>query len=534
MFIDQPAPLQPKALSSLSSNDSKNALTDFDMCLALTQRAINSQLVDAWDRWTKKKLIKDTLVLPEFRKNKKGEEVPAKYGINIQLGPISIKFNVPNGKLGQVNVTINIPSGVVKYLDEDDGDSTYEIVDWSITVTVDLDKKPVDLKALADIDPESGKIAKETIAQSGYPDSVFSIEYLFLRFTDVDLFLSDAKHIEIPKTMPVAARSKALESLGILFNKEIGEFLLGTVVRRNRDISSPTFAMTDFMFHVDANQQLADASTLSYLGMFSQRTLPADRNAARLKITEDWINPSQIDGSTSLIAGIMVIRKEIFMDQYLIPLFTKQFGFAPSVSGYTRTFSTGQAGTDNLGEIGVQHLLDRNDQYSFSITPILGTNKINLSASIVSARTYRERTLRTLVHREGLPTLEASGKGTRSLTGVLTLTAQGIGATFTVHPQMEHQFSPVQIEGDTQGFAKVTKAFNNLFGIPDMQTMLSNTTQQKVNDLSQILQNVLSQINIDLGQHQFIPPGGGVFTFQNLHFSDKTGDVIFDVIYRAP
>ena len=138
------------------------------------------------------------------------------------------------------------------------------------------------------------------------------------------------------------------------------------------------------------------------------------------------------------------------------------------------------------------------------------------------------------MNKEGFPTLKVSGKGSRSLTGELTLTAQGIGATFTVHPQMACQFSPVQIEGDTQGFAKVTKAFNNLFGIPDMQTMLSNTTQQKLNELSQVLQNVLSQINIDLSQHQFIPPGGGVFTFQNLHFSDKTGDVIFDVIYCAP
>jgi hypothetical protein len=34
-------------------------------------------------------------------------------------------------------------------------------------------------------------------------------------------------------------------------------------------------------------------------------------------------------------------------------------------------------------------------------------------------------------------------------------------------------------------------------------------------------------------EHKFIPPGGGVFTFQNPIFT-QAGDLFFDVIYRAP
>lgn len=33
------------------ANDTKNSLTDFDMCLALAQKAIDSQMTAAWESW---------------------------------------------------------------------------------------------------------------------------------------------------------------------------------------------------------------------------------------------------------------------------------------------------------------------------------------------------------------------------------------------------------------------------------------------------------------------------------------------------
>jgi hypothetical protein len=47
------------------------------------------------------------------------------------------------------------------------------------------------------------------------------------------------------------------------------------------------------------------------------------------------------------------------------------------------------------------------------------------------------------------------------------------------------------------------------------------------------MKDSLSQLALDLSQHTFIPPGGGVFTYQNPRFSNA-GDLFFDVIYRAP
>jgi hypothetical protein len=52
--------------------------------------------------------------------------------------------------------------------------------------------------------------------------------------------------------------------------------------------------------------------------------------------------------------------------------------------------------------------------------------------------------------------------------------------------------------------------------------------------LKAALENTLAHIKVDLSHHQFIPPGGGTFTFQNLRFSGQTGDLMLDVIYQAP
>lgn len=525
-----------KVPRQIAGADSKNTLTDFDMALALTQQAINTQLQFAWKAWVRRKNIQDEIVLPKFKLNKNGQPVPATFGIRAKLAPLTIDFNVPNGKLGQVNVTLHLLSGTVTYFDEEVEDkATFPIDNWSITVVVDLDKKPVDLKALEAIDPDAKNIAQETIAKSGLPESVFSIEYLFLKFTNVNLLLSGGQQIHIPAEVPQPARTKALESLNLLLQGELGEFMLGTVVRRNREQATPTFAMTDFVFHVDPNAEAAEASTLSYLGMFSNRSLPVDRNAARIKLSDDWIRPDQINGQTSLVSGVMAIRKEKFFDEYLIPLFTQQIGRSPIINGNTRTYSIRESRTINPSNIGVQRFLDCKDGYDLSITLVPGTNVLNISGTIFSSRTYRERTLPTLVHKEGLPTLQVNGSGTRSFSCAITLTVQGIGTEFSIHPDLgEPQPTPIRVEGDTNGFAKVTQAFQKLFGLQDMQTMLGNAAEQKVTEITKVLDSVLDRIDINLSKHQFIPPGGGVFTFQNLHFSDQTGDLIFDVIYQAP
>ena len=62
---------------------------------------------------------------------------------------------------------------------------------------------------------------------------------------------------------------------------------------------------------------------------------------------------------------------------------------------------------------------------------------------------------------------------------------------------------------------------------------LDNQQADTVNNIKDSLTEALNNITLDLSSQSFIPPGGGVFTFQNPRFS-AAGDLLFDVIYKAP
>ncbi len=121
-------------------------------------------------------------------------------------------LNVPNGKLSQVKVTLQLESGKVVYLDEEEGGKAEcPVKNWSVSFLADLEKRPVDLRTLEIIDPDSAAKAKEVVARAGLNESVFSIEYLFLKLTEVQLMLADNKSIQSPATVP--GRPEALRLL---------------------------------------------------------------------------------------------------------------------------------------------------------------------------------------------------------------------------------------------------------------------------------------------------------------------------------
>ncbi|MBW7459831.1 hypothetical protein K0U00_37805, partial [Paenibacillus sepulcri] len=358
-------------------NDSKNLLTDFDLCLAISQKAINSQMAYAWKAWKRRKQFSDTLdIYP-----KKNDGTPSRFGLTAEIAPLEVSLNVEDGKLGQVKVTLTLKSGNVHYYDEDEEQAADQAIsNWSLSFITDLDKKPVDLETIASIDPAAYETVQKTIDASGLPDDVFSIEYLFMKLTEVDLLLSDNKNVSIPAAVSQYARTRTLSCLNNLLQGEMGEFMLGTVVRRNTKHQTPTFAMTDFVFDVHANWKAADAAALSYLGMFSGRNLPDDRNAARIKLSDDWINPAMIDGTQGLVSGIMAIRKEVLLDNYLMPQFMKELGASPVVDGLKRRFVFQDSSSHTSRDL-VDRKVEQSRSYWLEIAIAPGTNRLDISGS---------------------------------------------------------------------------------------------------------------------------------------------------------
>ena len=443
------------------TNDTKNSLTDFDMCLALAQKAINSQMEAAWDTWIARSEfsnideMKDFALVSIFPLKKSGK--PSKYGLEVEFAPLTVSLYVPSGKLGQVKVTLHLQSGTVTYFDEEEEEkSSYDFKDWSVSFLTDLDKQPCDLETLKRIDPNVGAAAQKVIEDSPLPDSVFSIEYLFMKFTQVDLLLSDNKDINIPSDVPDGARTKALTCLNKMLQGDTGEFMMGTVVRRSKTKSKgslPTFALTDFIFNVKAGKT-PEASTLSYLGMFSRRSLPSDIDAARLKLKDSWVRPEMLDGTKGLVSGTMAISKERFVDQYLMPRVTKELNESPSRenSGLKWRFSNEIKKSSESNDI-----IRREWKAGFSWNMLIaiepGTNSLKISGR-VSSYAYMDGYTHSFDigiggdwgnhHTEWI-----HSKGHKDFLSKLAFTGGSKSTGFDLEPELSPiQFTPMHVDKD--------------------------------------------------------------------------------------
>lgn len=514
------------------SPDTNNALTDFDLCVAVAQAAIDTQMSYAWKSWKRRSGFTDTISL--FKTVKSGKVVDAKTGITATIAPLTVSLNVPDAKLGQAKVTLSLPSGTVTYVDEEVGDlATAPIMNWSVSFITDLDKRPVDLSTLARIDPVAEQTAQSVIQDSGLPDAVFSIEYLFMKFTEVDLMLADNKDVVIPADVPSAARDRALGSLNFLLQGDLGNFILGTVVRRNNVQATPTFAMTEFIFDVHANPLVGTASTLAYLGEFAKRPLPADRDAARLKLRDEWVRPAQLDGTEASISGIMAISKSSLFDHYLIPQFERLIGQAPKPNDLTWSFSAGNSEDHSTTDI-IERKYNVSWNWSVEITIGVQTNQAAITGHIASTVNYDGYTLGAGWHTEWI-----HAAGHRSITGSVTFSGDGTGVDFILTPTLTHAMGDLVVDQDeTGGFAVVTEAIGSgfkalgIFGATPHE-MLQSAQQEIVDRLTRWLNSALDNVALEMTQHGFIPPGGGVYAISNPRFS-KAGDVLLDVIYKAP
>lgn len=517
------------------SNPTANALTDFDLCLALAQPAINSQLHYAWAAWKRRKSLPDKISIMKIKRN--GQLVDSNFGLrDLVIAPLTVGLNVPSGKLGQLRVTMPLTSGTVDFYDEvEDQRSSFLFKKedgWSVSFIVDLDKAPIDLAALAEIDPDAHQTATTVMKASGLPDAVFSIEYLFMDLTRVDLLLDGDRDVSIPANVPDSARTKALSCLNLLLQGDLGKFMLGTVVRRNNLQAVPTFALTDFIFDVHADWTSPVASTLSYLGMLANRPRPADIDAARLRLTDGWISAGMVDGSQALVSGIMAISKGVFMDKYLVAWLTKLIGRTPSEAGLS--WSYGDERTDNWTS---SDIIDRewqkSVQWQLRLAAVPGSNRIDISGR-VSSHAYMDGYTKRAGSLGHYHTEWIHMEGYQDLSGSITLEATGIGTGFKVRPTLTYKFGDPQVTNNAvEGGAKVLTAFEQAFTGGTTAEKLHNLQAELVSQISGWLDHILSNFSMNLTQHVFIPPGGGAFTFQNARFS-PAGDITFDVIYQAP
>ena len=123
-----------------------------------------------------------------------------------------------------------------------------------------------------------------------------------------------------------------------------------------------------------------------------------------------------------------------------------------------------------------------------------------------------------------------------------TFSGSDIGVEFSLPAALRYSFGDISLAtDDIGGFAKIEDAL----GILDwkvwqhdgreksIKEVISDIVSGLVNMIKSALDNALSRVSVALQQTAFIPPGGGVFTFQNPRFSNA-GDLVLEVLYRQP
>jgi hypothetical protein len=292
--------------------------------------------------------------------------------------------------------------------------------------------------------------------------------------------------------------------------------------------------MTDFIFDVHADPFVGSASTLAYLGMFSRRPLPADQNAARLKLTDGWVRPGQLDGTEASISGTMAISRESFLDHYLIPEFTKVIGRAPVYNGALSWTFRGESSQATSTKDIIERRFSRRTDWSLTLTVAPGSNTVSILGHISSDVIYDGYTLGLGLHSEWM-----RDTGHRVITGSVTFVGSSTGVDFSLLPSVTHTLGQLVVDrADIGGFAQVTNAIEGGFqqigilGKTDAQR-LAAAEQDAVNSITAWLDRVLAQVALEMTQHAFIPPGGGVYAISNARFS-AAGDVLLDLIYQAP
>lgn len=527
----------------------KNALTDFDLCLAMAQRSIDGQMKTAWRRWQKKHGIGDKLDFFPPRDSGK----PSSFGISdATFDPLTINLNVPDAKQAQVEATLKFSGTAWYYNQDDEAKDSKEFTGGSVSFLVDLDKKPVDLDALEQIDSDAHDTAKELIRNSALSESVFSIEYLFLELTSIDLLGLDNRKFRFPDGFPSDAEIYVKKALNYLLQGKLGRYVLGTVVRRKSKQAAPTFALTDFVFDVRPNPERAEFSTLNYLGQFAGRPLPEDITAARLKVRQPWLSPEELDGRVANVSGVMGISRNSFLEKYLMPRVRGALQKVQLGATFQGTKSSSQKITPgDLGwtfsesvesELGVSApppALPRYDhywasqKYSLSVTfePGAETGQIQISGRIETRAEHEARPSKDLPKTEW--TYLA---GHRILSGSISLSGDGAGTDFQLHSNLDAEFGEFVVDKEDVSFiAKVFEGFFGFLGVDEKSPAGAVKKVQRLieENLHTMLKQALEELKIDLTQHAFIPPGGGVFAFQKPRFSEA-GDLYFDVIYQAP
>lgn len=544
--------------------ETQNKLTNFDLALSISEKAINYQLQKAWRLWRRQ----TEGGIEAIKINPKRQGRPSKTNLDAVLGTPSLSLSTKSGGPRDVRLRFPLVSGTISYR-YDDEDVVDKIDNWIFTVDTVLDRAVVSLDTLYAQDPATGEQARGYIGRFGLGEGAFSIECLFLSLTGVQMIKS--AFIEPNPLVPSSpghevdrvTLSKVAECMAEMMEeaeRSDRKFILGTTVYPRRLNRTPSFTLQHYFFKVTRTQGLEDfqqsaPNTLDYLGVFfeglkvPQTTSELDNAYMRLG---PWLSTDRISGEKALVAGVMVIRGQMatehFRDGLRSAFGSEYIAMAEAnrargeVENPGRDLPHPEAELLHAPQVESQEgaiRISNNKTYNWTSEIDGDTTYLNLQKSLwfeLKAEIGKGYTvdgeLTVSLHRnreKNIRNSRASATTTAKLTGTVELQVGG-GAVFcNIVPKATITFgSPVEQHEVDQNW--LSRLFNN--NDWDVQEA-SGFAKDSRTAIEKMLKRVLESIDIAMDKFALIPPGEDVFTFSSPRFT-AAHDLMLDVIYKAP
>lgn len=526
-----------------------NVLREFDMALSISENAVNSQLADAWRRWARS--------VSGFRKLAPAEATPG--ALEVTLDVPTVSFNLDTGNRADVGLIFPFLKGTIDV----PGEGRIDLKGWRLCFTSRLSRREVKPGALRELDEESYEKVDDAIGQMALDEGTFSIECLFLDLSAIaniapgSFFLDPASAPRPPLSqgaVDAVRRSLDLTMLG-------KELLLQTVVFPRVKPRDPTFALRSYALKVNRNRDDPRASTLDYLGVFwDGRPMPSAAVCDdALRHLDPWLDPDRVDGRRAMVQGVMTIRGDKITEHIRRDL---EEGLRAC---YQRMAAANQAipssrikdpardlpwpEAELLHDIVIRAddrriVLRQNDarntyrwkddDTSFELVKTLDMTLEARSGGgyridgTITATLYRSRSVLFGFTSDARAETSTSIGGTMRLAAKLQKDANEIPTGFNIVPELDLQFgTPVESSsGNGDWFREGVLQIRNSWDLRQARAFAADSREA----VGRMLTASVADINIEMDQVAFIPPGEEVFTFQAPRFN-RARDLMLDVMY---
>lgn len=510
--------------------DTANALNDFDICLSLSEIAINTQLSEAWRIWRKAGSLDEIFEVKVY------DDGDFDSGLTCKFAAPKLSLSETGDKLSQLGVTLKIMEGTAAY---NGGAKQFDIARATIQFFVDLEKKPITVDEIRKIDQATATSVLEIMDSARKNDHLsyddLSIEALFLNLTNPDMIGAQTKMLQSNGAEFSGKQSSVLIGcLREMFKAGNGrDCILGTLVHvKPAARRLPTLVPSQFVFKVSPYQADPRANSLDYLGVFQGRSL--NRGAeARAAIRHPWIDPAKIT-DLGMTAGVMAIKGDEFSGLIIDAL---EHGFRATArektsAGWKLSASDKRISIENKGAFEYDSHQVSSWIWTLTVVPRPGESYYELSLTLqVTEYLGLSHSLSSNFRGEWSRKAQTSAK--------LFLDEDNSSLGFSVKPRLEPQAPVFQIEDmayqeiESSWTRSVDRVFDRLFVGQSAEDVTEGRARETAKNLSHQLEGAFANLVIRLANFDFVPPGEQEFNFTVPRFTIHA-DLIMDVKYKKP